>query len=244
MSSNSLGTVVGTLFAYKVLKYLTTPFTDFDAYKVGLIDHKGRQLKKPQTKEEKEAWDIGDRVIIRAKRVLERTGALGTAAGLYAAYWLVKECMDMRVLPSTETLMEDFNKLMASEFVPLEEMVLINGLLTEDVGVAAIGEPSEPVVTQKSVRKYKEFNVSDETYAKFTKGKRKFSRWSNYLNLEDETDAELYNYARKNHNAIIVLKNGDRAKAIRFNRRGGGNWARRQLSEHNEIECVTLNIKL
>lgn len=244
---SSLNTVVGALFAYKVIKYLTTPFKDFDAYKLGLIDEHGKQLKTPSNDDEKHAWTIGDRLIIRVKRVLERSGTLGTAATIASAYWLVKECTVRKILPSEKTIQEDIQELLANDFIPLEETIIVESLLYEDSGMittGAIGEPSEPVINNRAARQYKEFNVSDETFLKFSKGKKKFDKWSNYLNMEDENDLELYNYAKKNHRAIIVLKNGDKARAIRFNRRGGGNWSNHQRQINEEVSFDGLDIHL
>ena len=52
-------------FAYQFLTKLTTPFDKTDAYRLGIIDEKGKVLKKKHTKstEEKEAYTITDTMI-------------------------------------------------------------------------------------------------------------------------------------------------------------------------------------
>ena len=41
--------VADTYLIYQVLKRLTTPFDQTDAYELGLIDKNGKLLKKPKT---------------------------------------------------------------------------------------------------------------------------------------------------------------------------------------------------
>jgi len=99
-----------------------------------------------------------------------------------------------------------------------------------------------PVVSKRAARKYQMFNVKDSIYDKFKNGKTKWTRWSDYLNLEDEGEALIYNFARKNPKGIIVLKNGDKMKAIRFNRYGGGNWSSIQRSKETQKPEQIANI--
>ena len=80
------------------------------------------------------------------------------------------------------------------------------------------------------------FRVSPETFDKFSKGKRKFERWSNYLNLENEAERKIYDFARRHPDAMIVLQDTvtDRQKGIRFNSYGGGNW--RNISRNPSLK--------
>lgn len=55
-------------------------------------------------------------------------------------------------------------------------------------------------------RKYRDFDVPSEVFRRFEKGRVKFERWSKYLDLQDETQRAVYEYARKNRNAIVVLR--------------------------------------
>ena len=55
-------------------------------------------------------------------------------------------------------------------------------------------------------RKYRDFDVPSEVFRRFEKGRVKFERWSKYLDLQDETQRAVYEYARKNRDAIVVLR--------------------------------------
>jgi len=48
--------VVDNLIAYRVLSMLVKNFEDTQAFKLGLIDKKGKMVKKPQTTAERDAY--------------------------------------------------------------------------------------------------------------------------------------------------------------------------------------------
>jgi len=76
---------------YQIIKRISTPFEDTDAYKLGLIDKKGKRLKKASTSEEKKAMTYFDRFVFNIKRVMGKVG-LDTRVGTYAAaLFLLKE---------------------------------------------------------------------------------------------------------------------------------------------------------
>ena len=80
----------------------------------------------------------------------------------------------------------------------------------------------------KKKRKCETFSVSDQCFHKFKSGKTKFERWSRYLDLTDETQKKIYDWARKHHNGSIILKNSvtGQVRGIRYNRTGGGQWGK------------------
>lgn len=245
--------------AYAILRLLTHRFTDFDAYKLGIIDDTGRQLKKPTTDEEKAAWSILTRIAVRLKRVIQTSGSGHTLASIAAAYWLVKESYTSRTLPSSEVLLENFTELLESseKYFPVEEMCIIEAYLREDIGAAPPGVPTnntseiagehEPVITPKRAKKYREFNVTPDLMSRFSRGKTKFSRWDSYINMEDLEEREIYEYAKSNPKSIIVLKNGDQIRGIRFSRHGSGNWHHikrkpKGITEDVHVEFCNLNV--
>ena len=106
-------------------------------------------------------------------------------------------------------------------------------ILNEDgiANVTGAGVSTDiPVAKMKSGRRYAAFVVNDDIFKRFKKGKKKFSQWKEYLNLEDEGEQLIYKYATKNPKGILILKNGSNQKAIRFNRNGGGKWHKVQRS--------------
>ena len=52
-----MANVVNLYLLYRIVKDLSTPFDETEAFKLGLIDEKGKRLKKAESKEEKEVED-------------------------------------------------------------------------------------------------------------------------------------------------------------------------------------------
>ena len=69
----------------------------------------------------------------------------------------------------------------------------------EDIAnVAGDGAVSMPPTAKKvKKRKSKQFNVSPALFDMFRRGKKKFEKWSKYLNMEDEGHRALYSWAVK-----------------------------------------------
>ena len=72
-----MGRFVDTLITYRILKKLTTPFAETDAYKLGVIDDKGQQLIKDRDldSQQRDAYTILDRMIFRLKRIINKVPA-------------------------------------------------------------------------------------------------------------------------------------------------------------------------
>ena len=85
-----------------------------------------------------------------------------------------------------------------------------------------------PTGKSKKKRKCETFSVSDQCFHKFRHGKTKFERWSRYLDLTDETQKKIYDWAKRHHNGTIILKNSQtgQVRGIRYNRTGGGQWGK------------------
>ena len=111
---------------------------------------------------------------------------------------------------------------------------------TNSASSGAVAMPADAVRRKK--KKYQEFTVSDDVYHKFRNGKMKFERWSKYLNLENEGERAIYDYARKNYRGICVLRHEDtgQVRAIRYSRTGGGSWGNIQRIRDRVVE-TTLN---
>ena len=113
----------------------------------------------------------------------------------------------------------DFN----NQLLALREKLKVK---KEIANVAGDGAVSMPPTAKKVKRKSKTFNVSPQLFDVFRRGKKKFERWSKYLNMEDEGHRALYQWAIKNPQGILILQNSQsgEVRAIRHNRMGGGQW--------------------
>lgn len=83
--------VVDLYVLYKFIKAISTPFDETDAFRLGIIDEKGKLLKSPKTQDEKEAYDPFDRTVFNIKRILQRVGLDKRYATYTGALLLMKE---------------------------------------------------------------------------------------------------------------------------------------------------------
>ena len=80
--------VIDALVAYRVLKLLVTPFNKTKAFELGIIDEKGKVLKKSkQIKDPKErnAYTLLIRFVFNLKRMLSKVGIRGPLGSSVAA---------------------------------------------------------------------------------------------------------------------------------------------------------------
>ena len=233
--------IVDNLIAYRILSMLVTPFDKTSAYRLGIIDEKGKILRKMtdlRTDEERTAYTYLHRLVFNLKRILIKLpGGDSKLKNIVAAFFLIKECYEKN---DTTALLEEkymiiLQKLEEQNITLVEEELFIEEflMLNEDgiANVTGAGVSTDiPVAKMKSGRRYAAFIVNDDIFKRFKKGKKKFSQWKEYLNLEDEGEQLIYKYATKNPKGILILKNGSNQKAIRFNRNGGGKWHKVQRS--------------
>lgn len=86
---------VDAIITYRILKKLVTPFVDTEAYKLGIIDQRGKVLKRESelnTVEERDAYTLLDRLVFRLKRIIEKVPTENKRlVSIAAALSLIKE---------------------------------------------------------------------------------------------------------------------------------------------------------
>lgn len=86
---------VDSVIAYRILRMLVTPFVETDAYRLGIIDAKGKELKRMaqlNTVSERDAYTILHRMVFRLKRIVEKVPIENKKLSSFAAALaLVKE---------------------------------------------------------------------------------------------------------------------------------------------------------
>jgi len=176
-----MGKFVDSVITYRILRLLTTPFEKTDAYKLGIIDKNGNELKKMgdlNTVEERDAYTLLHRLVFRLKKIINKvTIANKTLTSYAAAYALVKESLDNNHEP-IDLEFQYINKVSAelnSELAIVEEFLNGNKIFTfkqfsEDGegGVAANNAavtpgiaglpPDQPPISKKRQKKWVDKN--------------------------------------------------------------------------------------
>ena len=96
-------------YAFRFLKLLTTKWENLPAYKLGIIDKRGRNIKKAKeltTPEEKSAYTIFHRLVFNVKRLIQLVpGGKSTLGSYAAALFLIKEHTGMSEKKIREVLL-------------------------------------------------------------------------------------------------------------------------------------------
>jgi hypothetical protein len=144
---------------------LVTNFEDTEAFKLGIIDKKGKNLRKTSTlvtTQEREAYTYLHRLVFNMKKIINKIpSGESKLKSLIAALWLVKEQYESGSR-STAMLQEKFDnimKLLDNRVSLVEEEILVKKFLDEDGAVAnvtgAAVSTNEPKIGPKEIKKYK-----------------------------------------------------------------------------------------
>lgn len=159
--------IVDNLIAYRILSMLVTPFIETKAYKLGIIDAQGKNLKKTselKTSEERDSYSYLHRLVFNMKKILGKLpGGDSKLKNLIAALFLVKEAYQSK--DRTTSLMEQKFKRVLEKVnegvILVEEEIEVNRFLsgiTEEGGAPANNTSgaavSEPKIYKKDIKKY------------------------------------------------------------------------------------------
>jgi len=143
------------LIAYRILKMLVTDFKDTDAYKLGIIDDKGKNLIKTSklgSGQERNAYTVLHKLVFNMKKIINKLpGGESKLKSMVAALFLIKEHQAQGGRVPTRMVMEDrFNHLMNiidDGVILVEEEIALKRFLEEEApansggtGIALGGE--------------------------------------------------------------------------------------------------------
>tara|TARA_R110002153_G_scaffold199572_1_gene352920 strand:- start:98 stop:634 length:537 start_codon:yes stop_codon:yes gene_type:complete len=150
---------------YQIIKRISTPFEDTDAYKLGLIDAKGKKLKKASSREEKDAITYFDRFVFNIKRVMAKVG-LDTKVGSYAAALFLLKESERKGEPTESEILEGI--LVEFDYLCENTSMSYGDLFLEDApavatGAAVAGTGDDPVHWKRRGRPRQKGKAIDAT---------------------------------------------------------------------------------
>ena len=153
--------IVDIFLVYSFIKRIATPFKEWDAFKLGIIDDKGNILKSRKslnTVKEQDAFGIYDLMILKLKRLLEKVPGGNTKVGSYAAaLWLIKE--EQNIMKYGESLSEETIEEGLTSYMSLvEEGVPANSAGGGAIAGIGVGRDGEPGFSKAQMAKYKKTN--------------------------------------------------------------------------------------
>lgn len=155
---------VDNVLAYRILSMLVKNFTETQAYKLGLIDEKGKLIKKPSTSKEKDAYTYLHKLVFNMKKIINRLpGGESKLKSIVTALFLIKEYYESG--NRTTSLMEDrYKSLMDMDISLIEEEILVEKYMKdieEDAPTNATGvavSTDRPAIRRKDLKKYQMMN--------------------------------------------------------------------------------------
>ena len=188
-----MANLVDLYVVYRILRRLTQPFTEWEAFKLGVIDAEGNILKKGddrRTIAEKDSLTTFDVLMIKLKKLLAMVpGGRTRIASYAAALWLIKEEKNLTEENFEEEfrkhrLNEKFTKKLNEARVDKHELagyVVIDGYVFKDAG--------------KSGRStYGRYTIKDPDYVKDPKevGMHRNYRKPDFLSFSTLADAKKW----------------------------------------------------
>jgi len=142
----AVSTIADTIYTYRFLKLLVTPFRETEAFKLGIIDEKGKRLKDKQitTTEERAAFNLFHRLVFNLKRLIELApGGRTRVASYVAALALLKEHYDIDVNKAlTEMKVNPLDKKkILKEIQPKKKKKAEEEIANTTAGIAMIPTP-------------------------------------------------------------------------------------------------------
>jgi hypothetical protein len=193
-----MANLVDLYVVYRILRRLTQPFTEWEAYKLGVIDAEGNILKKSSERRlraEMESLTTFDVLMIKLKKLLATVpGGKTRLASYAAALWLIKEEKNL----TEENIEEEYHKFrMLNEDAPTNVVGGVAGLT---------GDP--PVPKKVMMRRFANsdvFVVDTKRYMNARLGKRKYLKYEKYVG-SDEVGNAIREYGRKYPKKPIILQ--------------------------------------
>ena len=211
-------------FVYQFLKKLVTPFEKTKAFELGIVDEKGKILKRRRDlegDEEKSAYNLSDTLIWNIKKLMGKIpGGKSRLASYAAALWLIKEQQDGYKITEEELELQFFDQFEKMYNNDLEfdsatlkkfEDALIEDTPTTTMGSGNIAVRGIPLLKKPPkglvMRKFGGIDVFalDPTYFQKSRlGKKKYTRYSGYVG-EDEAGEYIRAFARKYPKKPIIV---------------------------------------
>jgi hypothetical protein len=141
---------------------MITNFEDTKAFKLGIIDKTGNNLKKTstlKTAEEKDAYTYLTRLVFNMKKIVNKIGGENKLKSFVAALFLVKEYYESgsRTTSLMEEKFERIMKTLDNNVTLVEEEMLVNKFFSEDAVVNVTGaavSTDQPKIDKKNIKKY------------------------------------------------------------------------------------------
>jgi len=167
---------VDTLVAYRILRMLSTPIENSDAYRLGIIDKDGKKLRSPQGTSELDAYSFLNRFVFKIQRALtkspdrqaKRLLSFAAAMAILREYNEQEDDVDtlLELFMNDEEIIQEAKNLEKNNLVSFRSFMYsedvaanaVGGGNVHGIGVGPKGEPGRDPVMMPMVRRRKKKN--------------------------------------------------------------------------------------
>lgn len=167
---------VDSLITYRILRMLTQPFVETDAYRLGIIDAHGNVIKRVRdlsTQDELNAYSLLHRMVFKLKRIIEKVPFENKRfLSFAAALALIKENVEydddileelFYMTMEQEDVKQLAEDLEENKIVSFKEFMIEMGVAGGGVAGIGIANPNipnqaEPGVSKKAQKKWRKKN--------------------------------------------------------------------------------------
>ena len=151
-----MGSISDYYLAYQFLKRIITPFDQWEAYKLGVIDINGKQLipSNKLTSQQANSFGYFDRITARLKQLLAKVpGGQSQLASYAAAYLLAREQNHERLMKNEARFQQKLNDQLKNLTEEMVSAIPTNAAGTGNVAGIGVGPQGEPPVRKKTKKK-------------------------------------------------------------------------------------------
>jgi len=123
-------------FGYKFIWYLSQPFSEWKAFKDGIIDEDGNEKRKPKGNEERETYNYYVKLVIRLKQLISRQIDKARAKLIFDRLFLVRENAMDDIDDKLEFFLTEMDKTDCKELHTLIESTVSAGMAMIGGGIS------------------------------------------------------------------------------------------------------------
>lgn len=199
---------------YSLIRKLAKEFSDWDAFKTGVIDKDGNILisKDKRTDTQKDSFRMFDVAVLNMKKLLAKIPGGSTKFATYAAaLFLLKEPKKLNEDVDMISIEEEMINFIEEEFENIMQYMNENQLNEEIVNT--VGSGSIAGTNSNDAFGHRVFDVDSSAVWNSRNGKHPKHKYKKYVG-EDDTGEEIRQYGRKNPKKGIILRNKNSGEMV------------------------------
>lgn len=215
-----MANLIDLYLVYRILRKLTTPFSEWEAFKQGVIDAEGNILKNADQRvndAQRDSFTKFDLLILKVKKLIEKLPFGKTKLANYAAaLYLIKEEKNI-----TEENVEENFLIFLEQREYLTEDAPVNNVGSGNIAGTGDNPPVGKKAQKVLLRRFANndvFVVDSSRFRTARLAKKKYVKYERYVGTDDIGNA-IREYGRKYPKRPIILQD-EKTGAMTFLRYG------------------------